>query len=300
MGNAKFYYFPIPDGGRLVEIDLGEKLGELFSEFEYDVTGSISRAGRRYMTHGYQREVVTIQRDRMLLGEELALKLQSMQNHLDRGGYVSFCADSDFSYIFPLLKPAIRSVSLNTLKLGANPFQNYTGLGLPQVGHFVTIHTESPHNIYEYKKIQSFAPKFSTSEGGELTVTPDLDFTTRKRSFLRYYRFWPTMKRPLNNIGKSIITSEGGRLFSLNLKLYLDNYLLFSFHNAADGVNRTPNFAPSTTNNVPAASGGRANTHNPFLIEDTLSNRGPTSNTRSTEGIGGVDIGFPIANRLNR
>ncbi len=30
MGNAKFYFYPEPNGGRLVEIDLGERLGELF------------------------------------------------------------------------------------------------------------------------------------------------------------------------------------------------------------------------------------------------------------------------------
>ena len=103
MGNAKFYYFPEPDARQLRILDLGEKLGELFSEFQYDVTESISRGGRRYLSHGLQREFVTIQRDRMLLGEDLAIELESMQNHLDRGGYVSFCADSDKAYIHPFL-----------------------------------------------------------------------------------------------------------------------------------------------------------------------------------------------------
>ena len=83
MGNAKFYYFPIPDARQLKTVDLGEKLGELFSEFQYDVAESISRGGRRYLSHGLQREFVTIQRDRMILGEDVAIKLESLENHLD-------------------------------------------------------------------------------------------------------------------------------------------------------------------------------------------------------------------------
>ena len=66
MGNAMVFYFPLPDARSLVTIDLGEGLGELFSEYEYDVAQSISRGGRRYLSHGLQREFVTIQRDRMI------------------------------------------------------------------------------------------------------------------------------------------------------------------------------------------------------------------------------------------
>lgn len=121
MGNAIFYYFPIPDARSLVTIDLGEKLGELFSEYQYDVAESISRGGRRYLSHGLQREFVTIQRDRMLLGESLAMKLQSMQNHLDRGGYVSFCADSDKAYIHPLLSTPEQGRA--SILVGSNPFK---------------------------------------------------------------------------------------------------------------------------------------------------------------------------------
>ena len=81
MGNAKFFYYPEPDARQLRTIDLGEKLGELFSEFQVDVRSSISRGGRRYLSQGLQREFVTIQRDRMILGEEAAIQLQTMQNH---------------------------------------------------------------------------------------------------------------------------------------------------------------------------------------------------------------------------
>ncbi len=251
MGNAKFYYFPIPDARSLVTIDLGEQLGELFSEYQYDVAESISRGGRRYLSHGLQREFVTIQRDRMLDGEPLALKLMSMQNHLDRGGYVSFCADSDKAYIHPLLSTPEQG--RNTILVGSNPFKDITGSNLPIAGDFVTMHTNSPTSIIEQKDIKTVDPAFSSSVGGNLTLSPDAVYTYPERSFLRYYRFWPTLRRAASDIGQSIITNEGGRLFSLNIRLYLDTFTLFNFHSGFDGIDRSPNFKPNT---VPAASGG--------------------------------------------
>lgn len=261
MGNAKFYYFPIPDARVLVTIDLGEKLGELFSEYQYDVAESISRGGRRYLSHGLQREFVTIQRDRMLLGEDLAMKLESMQNHLDRGGYVSFCADSDKAYIHPFLNtPQQNSTSQ---LLGSNPFKDVTGTNIPTVGDYITIHTNSPTSIIEKKKIATIDGSFSSSSGGTITVDPAMTYTYPERSFARYYRFWPTLRRAASDIGQNIITNEGGRLFSLNVRLYLDSYTLFNFHSGFDGIDRSPNFTPSS---VPAASGGSSGSTNPFTF----------------------------------
>lgn len=255
MGNAKFYYFPIPDARQLRTIDLGEKLGELFSEYQYDVAESISRGGRRYLSHGLQREFVTIQRDRLIFGEDVAIKLESMQNHLDRGGYVSFCADSDKAYIHPFLNTVEQNTS--TQLLGSNPFKDITGANLPNVNDFVTIHTDTPTSIIEKSKIISVDSSFSSTTGGKITFKPKMVFTYPERTFLRYYRFWPTLRRAASDIGQNIITNENGRLFSLNVRLYLDTHTLFNFHSGFDGINRSPNFGGK---DVSAASGG----DNPF------------------------------------
>ena len=260
MGNAKFYYFPIPDARTLVTIDMGEQLGELFSEYQYDVAESISRGGRRYLSHGLQREFVTIQRDRMLLGEDLAMKLESMQNHLDRGGYVSFCADSDKAYIHPLLS-TLEQDSLPVL-LGSNPFKDVTGTNTPTVGDYITIQTDSPTSIIEKKKVKTVSGSFSSSTGGTIDLSPKSVYTYPERAFARYYRFWPTLRRGASDIGQNIITNEGGRLFSLNVRLYLDSHTLFNFHSGFDGIDRSPNFGPL---GVPAASGGS----NPFAGVNT-------------------------------
>ena len=259
MGNAIFFYFPIPDARSLVTIDLGEGLGELFSEYEYDVAQSISRGGRRYLSHGLQREFVTIQRDRMISSstsaEEKAMRLQSMQNHLDRGGYVSFCADSDKAYIHPILNTAEQGFT--SLLLGSNPFKDVTGANLPTVNDYVTIQTDSPTSIIEHKSIKVIDGSFSSTTGGSITASPDIVYTYPERAFLRYYRFWPTLRRDSRDIGQNIITNEGGRLFSLNIRLYLDTFTLFNFHSGFDGINKSANFK---NKDVPSASGGE----NPF------------------------------------
>jgi len=259
MGNAKFYYYPIPDARSLRTIDLGEKLGELFSEFQYDVAESISRGGRRYLSHGLQREFVTIQRDRMLLGEDLAIQLESMQNHLDRGGYVSFCADSDKAYIHPFLNTVEQNSA--TQLLGSNPFKDVTGANLPVAGDYVTLQTNSPTSIIEKSKIAGVDGSFSSSTGGNITFNPKMAYTYPERAFLRYYRFWPTLRRAGIDIGQNIITNENGRLFSLNVRLYLDTFTLFNFHSGFDGIDRSPNFGGD---GVPSASGGS----NPFAGVD--------------------------------
>jgi len=283
MGNAKFYYFPEPDARKLVTIDLGEKLGELFSEYQYDVAESISRGGRRYLSHGLQREFVTIQRDRMILGEDLAIQLESMQNHLDRGGYVSFCADADKAYIHPLLNTVEQGSTVQLF--GSNPFKDVTGANIPTVGDYITIQTDSPTSIIEKTKAVIVDGSFSSSTGGNITLRPVMVYTYPERAFARYYRFYPTLRRSASEIGQNIITNEGGRLFSLNVRLYLDTHTLFNFHSGFDGIDRSPNFKP---NEVPSASGGS----NPFESRIT--------GVASTERLQGLAILNEIARQQGK
>ena len=72
--SARFYYYPEPNGSHLVTIDLGEELGELFSDIPMDVIDGISMTGGIQRSVGGGGEVITIQRDRLNLGEDLAYK----------------------------------------------------------------------------------------------------------------------------------------------------------------------------------------------------------------------------------
>ena len=85
MGTAKFWYYPQPSGNQLVEIDLGEPLGELYSDYQINSSDGVALDGTIYRSNGKSCEIVTIQRDRMLGGEDTAIALIGLQNHLDRG-----------------------------------------------------------------------------------------------------------------------------------------------------------------------------------------------------------------------
>ena len=259
MGTAKFFFYPQPDGSRLSIIDLGEQLGELFSDIQYDVQDGISRDGRQYRSIGMNREIVTIQRDRMAGGEDLAHKLFSLQNHLDRGFSCSFTADSSFSWAYPL-KNRPEAVD-SAIGVGANPFQDMLGSITPQANQYMVLETESPLGIREIREIQSST--VTSSAGGTISVkSPYIQFTyPTSRVFARWYRFFPVLRRPAEDVGKSIVTNEGGRLFSLNLRLVIDNAGLFKFHNCADGVVRDPDPLPPSDDSerVPPSGLGPSN-----------------------------------------
>ena len=102
MGNARFYYTPEPFGAgpRLHVIDLGEALGEMYSDISVEAVDAVSLTGSIQRSVGRTQEVVTIQRDRMIGGEDLAIQFHALQNHLDRGFSVSFAADEDNAFLF--------------------------------------------------------------------------------------------------------------------------------------------------------------------------------------------------------
>ena len=151
MGNAKFYYYPQPDGRRLVGLDLGEGLAELFSDIQIDAIDGIARDSSQFRSLGMSREIITIQRDRMSGGEDLAIKLFALQNHLDRGFSVSFTADSSYSWAYPLKKAPESADS--AIGVGANPFQDMLGSITPQADQYMVLETESPLGIKEKIKI---------------------------------------------------------------------------------------------------------------------------------------------------
>ncbi len=254
MGNAKFYYTPEPygslNGAALVKINLGEALGEMYSDISVEAVDAVTMTGSIRRSVGRTQEFVTIQRDRMIGGEDLAIKFHALQNHLDRGYSVSFAADDAKAYCFP-----IRGTLNNTssrINIYANPFQNFTGIdAAPAVGDYCTIETSSPAMIQEIVKLQSVSN--ANAQGGDVDTVDPISFQYDQPAFLRHYRFYPVLKRPQSDIGQSIITNEGGRLFSLSIRLVVDYVTLYAAHPdtiGEAGISPAANLATST-------SGGR-------------------------------------------
>ena len=231
MGTAKFWYYPQPSGNQLVEIDLGEPLGELYSDYQINSSDGVALDGTIYRSNGKSCEIVTIQRDRMIGGEDTAIALIGLQNHLDRGYSCAFTADSDKAFAFPILTNPLSGSP--TLNLGPNPFSAFMGTLTPSVNDYMMLETKGPGMITEAIKVDSVESSFTSSNGGTLTPVDAIKFNYDRYVFARWYRCFPVMKRPQGSIGTSIITNEHGFTFSLNVVLVNDVSGLMAFHPGA-------------------------------------------------------------------
>jgi len=244
MGNAKFFYYPQPDGRHLVEIDLGEPIAELQSDITHDAVDGITQGGGIFRSVGRGGESITIQRDRMQLGEDLANQFDALQNHLDRGFACSFVTNTNKAWAASFSSPP--QAGLFTVNVKDNPFIDFTGSStVPVAGDYVVIETDSPPYIREIQKIASI--NVTAASGGNVTFTKRLNFDYSDRLvFMRYYRFWYGLKRPQNDIGTPFVTNENGRLFSLNMRLVVDYDTYFAKNNGSGFSVRLIGPSPAT------------------------------------------------------
>ena len=231
MANPKFWFYPTPGGG-VQSIDMGEGLAELYSDWEVDAESAVDMSGGSYRTVGMMREIVTIERDRMLLGEELANKFVALQNHLDRGYTVAFCSDAALAYCAPVSNPP--DAADTSVEVLNDVFSSLTGIAsMPPNDSYMTLETQPPGMVQEIVKATNTGTATLTG-GGSVAVSAGTTFGYTGPTFLRYYRFWPTLKRPASDAGRNIITNEHGQLYSLSLRLVVDYERLFAFHPHSD------------------------------------------------------------------
>jgi hypothetical protein len=234
MGNAKFFYYPQPDGRHLVQIDLGEAIAELQSEIVHDAVDAITQTGGIYRSVSRGGEIITIQRDRMAGSEALATQFDALQNHLDRGYSCMFVTDHAKAWCAAFQSPPVSGKYTYDVKDAV--FSTITGTTVdgssivPQANDYVVIESDTPPYIRETHQIESIA--VSATTGGSVTLKKRLNFDYSGRPvFMRWYRMFPVLKRLESDIGTPIITNEGGRLFSLNIRLQVDYQTYFAFHN---------------------------------------------------------------------
>lgn len=233
--SAKFFFYPEPSGStrHLVEIDIGESLGEMYSDMIIDVVDGVSLVGGIQRSIGRTQEIITIQRDRLLGGEDLAYRFEALQNHLDRGYSVMFAADHTKMFCYPLL--GNHNSGTQNIVCGVPTFRSIVGASsMPEIGDYMTIETASPNQIREKIKVDSVV-NMNPLGNATLGIAERLNFNYTRRAFIRSQRFYPILKRPASDVGQSIITNEGGRLFSLSIRLVPDYETLFSFHPSAIG-----------------------------------------------------------------
>jgi len=224
---AKFYFYPMPIGNQLVTISM-EDLAEFYSDWEYTSDTGVTMNGKSQTTVTLNREIITISRDRFSGGEETAMKLRAMQSHLDRGYSVAFTADDTKAFCYPVSTLPVGGDT--SIKVFSDPFRNMTGSNMPSANDYMVLENAPPASIHEVIKVASKSAGFSSLIGGTINANYAVNFTYPSASFLRWYRFFPILKRLEEDRGKSIVTNEHGLTFSLELRLTPDYSQLFSFH----------------------------------------------------------------------
>jgi hypothetical protein len=226
MGNAKFYFYPKPSQTPyLSTIDLGEPLAELFSDYEIDAQDGVSYTGRRYRTVSRISEIVRIQRDRMIDGEDKAADLITLQSHLDRGYSTLFAADSAKAHATYLKQPVFAGDTV--LTVSKNVFRNIVGNQIVVAGDYLMIESENPNMRYQLVEVQSITAT-ATADGTITLASPILYDFDKGTIGVRHYRFWPSLKRPVENLGQNMITNERGFLWSLDVTMTPDYVEMFN------------------------------------------------------------------------
>ena len=224
---AKFWYYPEGNypANHLEVIDLGEGLAELFNEFIVDANDGINHSGGIQRSVGRISEMITIQRDRMKLGEELAHQFRALQNHLDRGGVCTFAADHTKCFMAGIKQNVNGNDTV--IQVTGNPLYAMTANNGISTNDYLTFETRNPALVTETRKVQNTSVGLSPSFGGTVTLSQGAAYSYPMETMIRHYRFFPTLKRPLEEVGKNIVTNEFGFLWSLSLKLVMDYDLLF-------------------------------------------------------------------------
>jgi len=256
MGNAKFYFYPKPSQTPyLSTIDLGEPLAELFSDYEIDAQDGVSYTGRRYRTVSRISEIVRIQRDRMIDGEDKASDLITLQSHLDRGYSTMFAADSSKAYATYLKQPVFAGDTV--LNVAANVFRNIVGNQIVVAGDYLMIESENPNMRYQLVKVQSITA--TATAAGTITLASPILYDFDKGTIgVRHYRFWPTLKRPVENLGQNMITNERGFLWSLDVLMSPDYVEMFNNYIGLgyELGDLSDAFGDALTNNIDSTLGG--------------------------------------------
>ena len=138
----------------------------------------------------------------------------TLQSHVDRGHSVLFAADLDKAYVTHLTQPARAGDTV--IFVAANVVRSIVGNKIVQAGDYLMIESENPNMRYQQVEVQSLTA--TATAGGTITLVNPIAFDFDKGVIsVRHYRFWPTLKRPVENLGQNMVTNERGFLFSLDV-----------------------------------------------------------------------------------
>lgn len=221
MGSPTIYYYP-DKSGTLETIDLVD-VSDIEVSIERFRSDSERVTGGLVVTDYGMRHVVRVVRARFegttQAGEDLRDELQTLEGHLQRGGFCGFAFDADKAWAGFLKQRKKRGDT--ALLTHGNVFYN-TSAALATDDR-VTIQSANPEGIVERARLVSVSGDSVTLQAGLKNKLENLPVLVRHRDF------YPVMRMSSRSVNTPIITTDRRANYTLDLQLVEDVDSLFKF-----------------------------------------------------------------------
>jgi len=196
---AKIWYYPDP-ASTVVEIDLGEDISDLQKNGTVIQSASESIAGAIFTSQTSARSVVRIVNERFT-SYALARQLETLENHLRRGGSIAFAEDSDRA-VAGYLKLSLPASGVTAIEIQGKPWPYETAADFATLNNEAVIQSASPRYLRELVTV-------SAESGDEFTISPLVyDYSEEPWVLFRHRGFWPLLRLPIGSRNQKMLTHD--------------------------------------------------------------------------------------------
>lgn len=208
MAAPRFYYYP-DETGSLESVDLGEGLSNLQETASAIVTDTYAADGKAYRS--FQRDTFEVRIELERFGtpgtNSLERKLQNLQSHLQRGGWVGF--SRDHAKTWASIRSGAASRGDTIFYTGGSGFSAWSASGTLAAGDEVVIETAPPDSRREISTVSSLG---ST---GDVSLGTALVFSYDGHPIIRYRDFYPCLRLAAGNL-RPLVTHDHRRNWTLD------------------------------------------------------------------------------------
>lgn len=208
MGQPRFYYYP-DETGSLEVIDLGEGLSDLQETSAAIATDTYAADGKAYRS--FQRDTFEVRIVLERFGtpgvSSLERKLQNLQSHLQRGGWVGF--SRDHAKAWASIRSGAASRGDTIFYTGGSGFLSWSSSATLAAGDEVVIESAPPDSRREISTVSAL------SSGGDVSLGTALVYTYDGHPIIRWRDFYPTLRLAAGNL-RPIVTHDHRRNWTLD------------------------------------------------------------------------------------
>lgn len=225
MGNAIIYYMPLSESGTTYSIDFGSRIMNRkgpTTVVRQAVTEKLDGSLVTVHYSGKAQIVVQHRWDNTADGRELRRKLQSLVNHLQRGGFCTLVEDVDYGFAgFASRIPGARTRDIPYI---ANLVSGLIGSDPSITDRELEIVSDPESYLREMRKVSSHTPATHT-----ITLpTPGtkLDYTGSDYMLIREWGTWPALRLSKDGRNGDFVQHDHEINFVLELPLEEDTETL--------------------------------------------------------------------------